>query len=78
MVLLILLTFLICPQVKANEESEAIRKAGEAFYIQSGLDKVVKELDRKYTPEYVKQYGGWLIVAHKAVVEKQIGWKWTW
>jgi hypothetical protein len=76
MVRLILVIFLICPLAKADSSKEAIRKASEALYIQSGMDKVVKQLDKKYTPKVVKKYGGWLIAIQDSVVNEQIRYKW--
>lgn len=70
--------FLICPVVKADDEREAIKKASEALYKQSGLDKMVDEYSKKHTPELVKKHGGWILVLQQTVVHKQIKYEWTW
>lgn len=62
----------------ANDEQEAINKAGKALYKQLNLDNYVKSLDKKYTPQTVKQFGGWLLVVRQIAVEKQIKYTWTW
>ena len=70
--------FLTCQITKANNEEEAIKKAGEALYIQSGLNKIVEHLDKQYTPKIVKEYSSWLFLIQKAAIEKQISCKWAW
>lgn len=75
---LLSLTIFLTSVARASNEEEAIRKAGEALYIQSGINKVVEKIDLKYTPEVVKKYGGWIAITQKVIVERQISYKWTW
>jgi hypothetical protein len=69
--------FLICPISKADDKKEAVKKASEALYKQTGLDNMMHELDKKYTPEYVKKYGVWLIIIQDSLVNEQIKYKWV-
>jgi hypothetical protein len=69
--------FLICPQSKADNYDEARKKASEALYKQSGMDKIVKELEKKYVPKSVKKYGGWLLAIQDSIVNEQIRYSWT-
>jgi hypothetical protein len=73
---LVLTILSFCSISNASNQEDALKKVAEAFYIQSGIDKVVEKLDKKYTPEVVKEYGGWLLVIQDSVVSKQISYKW--
>ena len=66
---------LIFLQSNASNQEDALKKVAEAFYIQSGIDKVVEKLDKKYTPKVVKEYGSWILVIQDSVVRKQISYK---
>lgn len=65
-------------KARASAKDEAIKKAGEAFYIQSGLNKMVNNVQETYTPEIVKSYSGWILFVHTVVVDKQLNYKWQW
>lgn len=56
--------------------NEAVNKAATAFYKQSGLELVYKNLEKKYVPTVVKKYGGWLIVIHEGYTHKQFMYSW--
>ena len=75
---LILLIFLTCQTAKADNEQDAYKKASEAFLKQTEIDKMVTDYAKRYTPEFVEKYGGWLIPIQQMVVEKQLNYKWTW
>lgn len=48
-----------------NEYDEAVRRAAEAFAIQSGLredaEQYAMRLERRFVPVFVKQHGGWVV-----------------
>lgn len=70
MLLLVMLLSSVC---RADSTYDAaIQKAQEAFYIQSGLDKYMRILDEKYTPEFMKNYGGWPTIIYKTIQTQQI------
>jgi len=61
---------------KAGDEKEAIQKASEAAYKQSGMEDIVNKFMDKWTPELLKKYGGQLMFVKQAAIDQQISWKW--
>ena len=78
MVLSIVVIFLICQQVKANSEQQAVKAASEAFYKQTGMDSMVNGLKKKYVPKTVQQVSGWLVVGYDMVARQEIKYVWEW
>lgn len=72
---LLLLVSLNC---YANDEQEALSKAGKALYYQLKLQDIVNKLDKKYTPKTVKEFGGWLVIVRQIASEKQLKYTWEW
>lgn len=73
--LLLLVSLPTISKAEGNEQ-EAVRKAGEAAYKQTGMEEMVNKFMDKWTPELVKEYGGSLMFIKAAAVDKQISWKW--
>jgi hypothetical protein len=61
----------------ASNEQDAYRAIMKASYIQTGMDKQVKNIEKKYTPNYVKEYGGWITLTGKVITSKKISYEWT-
>lgn len=64
-------------RVPAGQAEDAYRALAKAIYVQTETDKVVKDLEKRYTPKIVKEYGGWIAGITKVMVEKQISLEWT-
>jgi hypothetical protein len=66
----------------ADNYEEAQKQAAKAFYMQSGLDEMVKNysrrLERQYLPEFVIQNGGILVFVAQSVVSEQIRISYKW
>lgn len=66
------------PQVSkaADNYDEASKQAAKAFYMQSGLDDMVRDysrrLERRYMPEILVKNGGVLVFLAQTVVQEQI------
>lgn len=61
----------------ASEEQNALKALAKATYIQTETDKKVRELEKKWTPEMIKKYGGWLAGITKVVSEQKVSFEWT-
>jgi hypothetical protein len=66
----------------ASEYNEAVRKAAEAFAVQSGikdnLENRIRDIERRYVPVVIVQNGGVLIFLVQGFVGDQwrIGYTW--
>lgn len=63
-----------CP---ANDETKAWTALAKATYVETGLDKKVKKLEKKYIHEKIRIYGGWTAQMIKISKEKKISYEWT-
>ncbi len=63
---------------RADEYQEAIRKAALATYKYNGWDVRVAELDKRYTPVVIKEYGASVAILVTLAVDKRFVWKWSW
>jgi len=61
----------------ASETHDAYQALVKATYIQMGVDKQMKSLEKKYVPLIVKEYGGWITGITKIVSDKKISFEWT-
>lgn len=61
----------------ASKTNDAYRALAKATYLQTGTDKHVKTLEKKYIPKKVKEYGGWITAAMKVVSEQKVSLEWT-
>ena len=60
-----------------NEQAEkALRYASLAYYKQSGLEKRAKYLERRYIPDPVREYGGWVVWGVGVYQKKMITYRW--
>ena len=63
-------------KAKADNYGEAIKKASQAFYLQSGLDdrmdRYARHLERRFLPEIVLENGGVLFFIAESVVNEEI------
>lgn len=55
---------------------DAYKALGKATYIESGADKIVKRVEKKYTPQVVKEYGGWIAGILKVMSDQRISLEW--
>lgn len=62
---------------KDQKYKEATKHAVEASYKQTGLERKVQDLEKKYTPKWVSEHVGWALVVTKAAVENKVVIKWT-
>lgn len=60
-----------------SEEQDAMKALGKACYREFKLDKKLKEVEKKYIPEELKEYGGWTIMFGRIIIDKEIKFKWT-
>lgn len=61
----------------AQDEKQAWTAFMKATYIETGMDKKVKRIEKKYIPEKVRIYGGWTAQIIKIQQEKKISYEWT-
>jgi hypothetical protein len=61
----------------ASEQQDAYRALAKASYVYTGADKQIKQIEKKYTPEIFRKYGGWIAGITKAVNEQKISFEWT-
>jgi len=61
----------------ASEEQDALKALAKATYIQTETDKQVKDLEKRYIPKELKEYGGWITGTTKAIVDKKVSFEWT-
>lgn len=61
----------------ASEEQDAYKALIKATYIQTGTDKQVKLLEKKYIPPHLKKYGGVISGLSKVILDKKISMEWT-
>lgn len=73
---LLLMMILISNQAVANQDKQAIEHTVKALYIQTGINLYVEELDRKYTPTFIKEYGGWFMLAD-SIGKREVKISWT-
>lgn len=64
-------------RVPSSNTQEAIKAVGKATYKQTGIDKRVKKLEKKYIPEQLREYGGWITMIIKVSSERKITYEWT-
>lgn len=60
-----------------GQEEKAIRKASEAAIKHFKLDKVAKQLEKKYVHEDVRKYGGYAWIVADVIVQQKVTYKWT-
>lgn len=60
-----------------SDVSPAMNNALKASYMNSGIDKYIRKLEKKLIPKDVKTYGSWLYTTFKIVSEKRITYEFT-
>lgn len=60
----------------ADPEREAIRAMGKALYKEADLDEFTKRLEKRYVPDFIKEYGLWPTLVVKIVTEGRISYEW--
>lgn len=73
------MTIFVPSVVLADNDTQtrrALRKASEAFYKQSGLDKRVRYLEKKYIPRPVREVGGWVFWGVDVYNKRMITYTW--
>ncbi len=82
MKLALILMCLLTLQAKANSEQDAINKAAEAAYIQSGvkdnIDAYTRDFERRYIPVFIVNNGGILVFIAESVYHDEIRLKYSW
>lgn len=77
-----MLTMLMPKVATANNYDEAVRKAAEAYAVQSGIkdniENKIRDIERRYVPVVIVQNGGVLIFLVQGFVGEQwrIGYTW--
>lgn len=61
----------------SSDAKDAYKALTKATYIQTGADKQAKNLERKYVPQYIKEYGGWITGTVKVIADRKISFEWT-
>lgn len=61
----------------ANKERDAMEKAGEAFYKQSGLERYVSKFIDKNVNDDLRNWTGNAFLAYKVIQERQIVYTWN-
>ena len=65
-----------CTICQANNEQEAIKKAGIAIVKEIGIDKKLKQLQKKYVADFIIKHGGIVLASHKIITTGYINFKW--
>jgi hypothetical protein len=55
---------------------QAAQALSEALYKETGLDKKVKKLEKKYINKDLKKYGGYTILIADIVVNQRVQYEW--
>lgn len=78
---MITLVALLITTVQASSTSNARESAIRATYVQSGADEyittLVKHIDSKYVPEYIRDNGAVAAILLQCVIRNEISWKWS-
>lgn len=76
--LLLTTAIFLSPNVmgKTGQEADAAKAVMKATYKQTGMDKVTKNLEKKYISDDLRFYGGYLAVIAKMIQEKKISYEW--
>jgi hypothetical protein len=74
---ILVLSVAINTRAPSSDTRDALAAVAKAGYIQTGLDKKVKVLEKKYVPEVVRENAGWMTLIIKITNEKKISYEWT-
>jgi galactokinase len=61
----------------ASKTHDAYNALVKATYLQTGTDKIAQDLEKKYVPKKVKEYGGWITGMIKIVRDQKVSFEWT-
>lgn len=61
----------------SSNVEDALKAVAKATYKQTGLNKMVKRLERKYISDEMRKYGGWAINIGKVFIERKVSYEWT-
>lgn len=61
----------------ANDKSQAIKYSARAYYIQSGLDKNMREFEKRIVPKDLRIYGGWIANIVKMSLERRVTYEYS-
>lgn len=61
---------------QAEEYKRASKAVAEIYYKESGVDKMIKQYEKRYLNEDVRYWGGHAAVILKIATEHQIVFKW--
>ena len=61
----------------ANPTKEALSAFGKACYKEFELDDIANNLEKRYVPLFIKEYGVWPTLLIKATTEKRLSYEWT-
>jgi hypothetical protein len=61
---------------QAEEYHRATKAVAEIYYHESGIDKQLKEYEKRYIPEEVRRLGGNVLVLTKMALEQKVVLKW--
>lgn len=79
---LILLLLALTTQARANSEQDAMNKAAEAAYIQSGIkdnvERFSKDFERRYIPVFIIDNGGIVMFIAETFYRDEVRLKYTW
>ena len=79
-ILLACLVFAI-HSANADKSSDAIAKAADAAYVQTGVkanvDQLANHLEKQYVPKELEKYGGTLAAILKSIMDRALTLKWT-
>lgn len=60
-----------------GKSEDAYKALGKATYVQTGTNVNIKQLEKRYTPKVVKEYGPWIAGIVKVMNDKKISFEWT-
>lgn len=63
--------------MRADDYQDALRKAALATYKYNGWDERARELDKRYVPNFIHEYGGPAAALVTLCIEHRISWKWS-
>lgn len=70
--LLLSSAILLSPELARGSETQALRAFMKATYLQTGMDKSVKNIEKEYVTDSMRAYGGYVAVLAKVFTERKI------
>lgn len=73
--LLLSTAILLSPELARGNETAALKAFMKATYVQTGMNKQVKVLEKELINDDLRQYGGYIAIVAKLVTERKISYE---